>query len=71
LILTLGILGLLCCGPVGIAAWVMGSGDLKQIEQGEIHQDARGLTQAGMILGIIAVVLWVIAIIIQMVVSAS
>jgi len=49
----------------------MGSGDLKQIEQGEIHQDARGLTQAGMILGIIAVVLWVIAIIIQMVVSAS
>lgn len=57
-ILALGILGLVCCPPVGIAAWVMGAGDLQKIERGQIDPEARPMTQVGMVLGIIAVVLW-------------
>lgn len=59
LILGLGIasLVLLFCLPIGIAAWVMGAGDLKQIRAGQIDPAGEGLTQAGMILGIISTVL--------------
>ena len=54
LILILGILSLVCLGPlVGIPAWVMGSGDLKKINQGLIPQSERSGTKVGMILGII------------------
>ena len=51
LILTFGIVGILCCGPFGIAAWVMGSADLKEIRAGRMDRSGEGLTQAGMILG--------------------
>lgn len=66
LILTFGIVGLLCCGPLGIAAWVMGAGDLKKIEQGQISPEAKSMTQVGMILGIVAVALWALAIVVQL-----
>ena len=55
LILTLGILGLVCnlmCIP-GIMAWVMGRSDLAKIRAGMMDRDGEGLTQAGMIMGII------------------
>ena len=58
LILVLGILGLVACMPLGIAAWVMGRSDLDSIRRGEIDADGEGMTKAGMILGIISVV-WV------------
>lgn len=54
LIFTLGILSILVLGPIlGIPAWVMGSGDLKKIRMGMISATGKGLTKAGMILGII------------------
>jgi hypothetical protein len=56
LILTLGILSIVICGPLGPFAWVMGSGDLKKIAAGQISADAKALTQAGMICGIIGTV---------------
>ena len=62
LILVLGILGLVACMPLGIVAWVMGSGDLKAIDRGEIDPTGRSMTNAGKILGIIAVVLAVLGI---------
>ena len=52
LILVLGILGLVICaplGPLGIAAWVMGNGDLKQIDAGDKDHSGRSLTNAGRI----------------------
>lgn len=58
LILVLGILGLVVCMPLGIAAWVMGSSDLKAMNRGEIDPDGRSMTQAGKVCGIISVV-WV------------
>lgn len=66
-ILALGIIGIICgCFPLGIAAWVMGSGDLKKIESGEISQEAKSLTQVGMYLGIASVVLFVLGLILRL-----
>lgn len=62
LILVLGILGLVICPILGIIAWVMGSGDLKQMQAGRMDPEGRGLTQAGKILGIVSVVFMAIGI---------
>lgn len=53
-ILVLGILGLLICGPVGVAAWVMGNKAIKEIDSSHVVYGNRGTVQAGRILGIIA-----------------
>ncbi|HXR47238.1 MAG TPA: hypothetical protein VN784_07325 [Candidatus Limnocylindrales bacterium] len=64
LILVLGILGLVVCAPLAIAAWVMGAGDLKQIDAGTMDPSGRGTTQAGKICGIIGTILLIIGVII-------
>jgi hypothetical protein len=56
-ILVLGILGLICCGPLGIAAWVMGNRELQAIDAGLRNPDNRGTANAGRIIGIVATVL--------------
>jgi hypothetical protein len=53
LILILGILSIVACTPLGPVAWAMGVVDLRQISTGRISPQARGLTQAGMICGIV------------------
>lgn len=67
LILVLGILGLVVCFPCGIAAWLMGNGDLKQMDAGQMDPEGRSLTQAGKIVGIIATVLAVLSVIVAVV----
>ena len=62
MILTFGILGFACCQIFAIVAWVMGHQDLKEINAGRMDPDGRGLTQAGMIIGIIGTVLMVLAV---------
>ncbi len=57
LILVFGILGLVICFPLGIAAWIMGNADLKEMDGGTMDPEGRQLTQVGKILGIITVVL--------------
>ena len=65
LVLILGILSLVGCSFfTGIPAWIMGKGDLRQIDAGQMQPDGRTLTQIGMILGIISVVMAVLGIII-------
>jgi hypothetical protein len=64
LILVLGILSLVVCGPLGIAAWVMGSGDLKEMDAGTMDPSGRGITQAGKICGIIGTILLIVALIV-------
>src|SRR4030095_3656072 len=71
LILVLGILGLVICGPLGIVAWVMGSTDLKEIDAGRMDPTGRGLTQAGWIVGIVATVLFLISVVVLLVVLAT
>jgi uncharacterized membrane protein YidH (DUF202 family) len=69
LILILGILSLIICQPVGIAAWIMGNADLKQIAAGTMDPEGKSLTQIGKILGIIAVVLMVIGVVVGILVT--
>jgi len=57
LILVLGILSLVICAPLGIFAWTMGSGDLKQMDAGAMNPDGRSLTNAGRICGMIGTAL--------------
>lgn len=59
-ILVLGILGLVMCPILGIAAWVMGRADMPKIDAGQMDPEGRGNTQAGMICGIIATVFLVL-----------
>ncbi len=65
LILTLGLLSILCCNLLGIAALLMGNEDLAAMDRGEMDISGRGLTQAGKILGIIALVLMGVVIVLQ------
>jgi hypothetical protein len=63
LILVLGILGLILCPILGIVAWVMGNGDLKEIAAGTMDPAGKDLTKIGKILGIIGTV-WLALIVI-------
>jgi hypothetical protein len=63
LILVLGILALVICQPVGIAAWIMGNGDLKEMDAGAMDPSGRSLTNAGRIIGIVAVALLAISLV--------
>ena len=64
LVLALGILGLVLCMFCGIAAWVMGNTDLREMAAGRMDPEGRGLTEAGRIMGIISVVLSIGALVI-------
>ena len=55
MILVFGILGVVCCVAFGIAAWVMGNGDLSEMDAGRMDATGRGLTMAGKIIGIVSV----------------
>ena len=58
--LVLGILGLLCCGILGIPALILGKQAQKEIDTSGGMQTGRGMATAGFILGIIACVLLVV-----------
>ena len=57
-ILAFSLVGLLICFPFSIAAWIMGSGDLQQMDGGEMDPGGRSLTSAGRAIGIVGTVLW-------------
>ena len=52
-VLMLGLAGLLCF-PMSIMAWMAGRKDLVAMRDGEMDSRGRGVTQAGMILGVIS-----------------
>jgi hypothetical protein len=54
-ILVLGILSLVCCPLVGIAAWVMGNTELRAIDEGRRNPDNRGTANAGRICGMVGI----------------
>lgn len=64
MILVLGILGLVVCGPLGIAAWVMGNTDLKEMDAGTMDPSGRSNTSAGRICGMIACILMIISVLV-------
>jgi hypothetical protein len=58
-----GVPALFIALPMGIVAWVLGSRDLKKMAAGTMDPDGRGMTQAGMICGIVGVVLSILIVI--------
>jgi len=58
LVLVLGILSLIVCAPLGIAAWIMGGNDLSAMRSGKMDPSGESLTTAGRNLGIIGTVLF-------------
>ncbi len=64
LILVLGILGIVVCPICGIAAWIMGNGDLAEMEAGSMDPEGLGTTKAGKICGMIATILMIVMIVI-------
>jgi hypothetical protein len=66
LILTLGLVAFFCCPLTGIASWIMGNADLRDMDAGVMDPSGRGLTNAGRIIGIVALVLNVLLILFYM-----
>jgi hypothetical protein len=62
-ILVLGILSIVCCSPLGIAALIMGNTALREIDAQPGRYRNRQLVQIGRILGIIGIVLLVLSLI--------
>lgn len=61
-ILTLGIIGLFICGPLCLAAWVMGDNDIREMDAGKMDNSGRSTTGTGRFLGIIGTLLWIVGI---------
>ncbi len=59
--LVTGILSVLCCGPVGVVAIILGRS--AQAEVAQTGQSGAGMAKAGFILGIIALALMVLYVI--------
>jgi len=69
LVLALGILGwCLVCPVFSVAAWVIGSSDLREMRCGRMDPGGSGTTQAGRVLGIIYSLLWLVVLVILMLV---
>lgn len=64
LILVLGILRIvISCTIAGIIAWVMGNGDLKAMDAGQMDPSGRSITNVGRVLGIVSVCLTIVLVI--------
>lgn len=69
LILVLGILGIVLCAPLGIAAWVMGNKDLQEMTAGLMDPSGQGTTNAGRICGMIATILLVLGVVLGLILA--
>ena len=69
-VLILGILSLVCCGPLGIPAFIMGRKTVAEIDASQGRIGGRGSANAGMICGLIAMILMVAGIIMFLVLLA-
>jgi len=60
LILVFGILGFALCPFFGLAAWIMGTRDLNEMQLGQMDPAGHDLTKAGRILGMVATAMIVV-----------
>jgi uncharacterized membrane protein len=64
--LVLGILGIICCPPLAIFAWVMANNELEGIKAGRRGPENEGTANASRILGIIGTALLALGLIVVM-----
>jgi len=61
LILVLALMGLFIQCPIfPFMTWVMGSNDLREMQAGRMDPSGRDLTRAGMVIGMVLSVLWIL-----------
>jgi len=70
-VLVYGILGIVLCQLLGIAAWRMGTDDLREMEFGRMDPAGRDLTNAGRVLGLVATVIFIVQLAIMLIVLAA
>ena len=63
LVLALGIVGILCCAPVSIVAFLFGKKDMAEMDAGLMDPSGRGTTNVGRILGIVGMVFFAISLV--------
>jgi hypothetical protein len=68
-VLTLGILGFFCL-VCAIIAWVMGTGDLKEMRAGRMDPSGESTTNTGRILGMVFTLLGVVGLVIALATGA-
>jgi len=72
MILAFSIIGLACCCVIfSILAWVMGSGDLKEMAAGRMDRSGEGMTKAGKIIGMIVTILQIVGFVIWIILVAA
>jgi hypothetical protein len=67
-VLVYGILGVVLCQLLAIAAWRMGNDDLRDMDSGLMDPSGRDLTKAGRILGMVGTVVLVFQLAIMLIV---
>lgn len=65
-VLVFGILSLVVCAPLGIAAWIMGNKDLEEMSRGLMDPSGRDSTSAGRICGIIGTVIFIVTLLLML-----
>ncbi len=61
LIVTMGVLAWVTCPVFSVFAWVMGASDVRDMRHGTMDSGGLQQTQAGMVLGMVNVILWMVA----------
>jgi hypothetical protein len=61
LVLFLGIFSLFLCGPLGAAAWLIGTHDLRRIRAGGMSSRKLGALKVGTALGMVGTILFVVS----------
>jgi hypothetical protein len=64
--LVFGILSIFCCPPIfAYLAWTTAEEVLTQIAMYEVEENRKGLAQAGKVLAVVGIVLWVLGTIVR------
>ena len=66
-----GILGIAFCPFLGVAAWVMGNNDLREMAAGRMDSTGRDMTKAGRVCGMIGTGLLIFQAIVMILVMLS
>jgi hypothetical protein len=70
-VLVYGILGLIVCQLLAIAAWRMGTDDLRAMDFGQMDPSGRDLTNAGRICGMVGTGILIFQLAIMLIVFAA
>ena len=70
-VLVYGILGLIVCQLLAIAAWRMGNDDLREMEYGRMDPSGRDLTNAGRVCGMVGTWILIFQLAVTLIVFAT